>query len=117
MRVLKHCAFKSGFPDDATYDDTGDFEFFAGRNVSEAIKAMLEGMGGVVSEPKHCFEEGWEMAATFGARRIWFRVTPVEEFVLLSEDQTTLFSRWFNKKIPTYADILTKLNAAMRRDP
>ena len=60
MTVRRDVQFRSGFADD-TVEDEDDTVVWAGRNITEALKAALERLGYTVSEPISAEHAGWEL--------------------------------------------------------
>jgi hypothetical protein len=105
--------FRTALPDDGVEDET-DFVEFPGRNVTEAIGAMLAGLGYEVSAPIHAGEHGWELDVRAKGRRFWLQVTRLggPDCILVTRDMTWQFWRTH----PSFEEFLTQLDTALRAD-
>jgi len=105
--------FQTSIPDEGIEED-GDFVEFPGRKVTEAISAMLSGLGYEMSAPFHAEHAGWELDARANGRRIWLRIASMDDtsYALFTKDMTWQFWR----RDPSFADFLTGLNAALQQD-
>jgi len=78
--------FTADFPDDCV-EDNGEIVRFGGRNVAEAVRELLRGLGCDVDQPRYAGERGWEFGARRSGRRFWCQVTSFHpQFLLYFED-------------------------------
>lgn len=113
MSVRPEAEFRTELPYDGIEDEI-DFVEFPGRSVTEAIAAMLAGLGYDVSAPIHAAEHGWELDACANGRRFWLQITRMDEEVcnLMTMDMT--WRIW--RMQPSFKEFLTQLDTALRGD-
>ena len=114
MQIRPCAEFCADFPDDSIEED-GEIVQFGGRAVAEVIAAMLQGVGFDVSTPEHRHEHGWDFDVKTRRRRVWIQISEIGDvFVLTSKFYGGIFPRRSDEEI--YADVLTRLNAALPGD-
>jgi hypothetical protein len=120
MQLMTCAKFWAAFPDDCIEED-GDIVLFPGQVVAQAMADILTGFGFKVTSPEHQAEHGWDFDVHTQSERIWFQVCAFNydelghECWLCTKCHGNLFRPW--KKREAYADVLTRLNAAMVDDP
>lgn len=112
LRPLAH--FQTDIPSDSI-EDENDFVQFGGRNLAEAVGAMLTRRGYRVSPPRDAGFCGWDFEARKGWIRFWMRVTEFDEVerLLFTRDMTMRF--WTIH--PSYEQFLSELSADLNEDP
>lgn len=117
---LKTCAeFWAAFPDDCV-EERGDIVLFPGQVVAQVMADILTSSGFKVTLPEHRGEHGWDFHVYTRDQRIWFQVCAFNydelghECWLCTECYGNLFRP--RRKREVYADVLTRLNAAMADD-
>ena len=113
MSVRPEAEFRTALPYDAIEDEI-DFVEWPGRNVTEAIGAMLASLGYEVSGPIHAAEHGWELDVRANGRRFWLQITRWDEqdCNLMTKDMT--WRIW--RLQPSFEEFLTQLDEALRAD-
>jgi hypothetical protein len=113
VSVRQEAEFRTALPYDGIEDEI-DFVEFPGRNVAEALAAMLACLGYDVSAPIHAGEHGWELDVRANGRRFWLQITRMDEqgCILVTMDMT--WRIW--RLRPSYEEFLTQLDGALRKD-
>jgi hypothetical protein len=113
VSVRQWAEFRTELPLDWVEDET-DIVEFPGRNVTEAIAAMLAPLGYDVSAPIHAGEHGWELDARANGRRFWLQITRMEEHDCHLTTQDMTWRIW--RLQPSFEAFLTQLDTALRTD-
>lgn len=120
MKVRERVELRADFPDDSIEDDR-DIIQFGGRNIAEALGEILQRLGCEVSPPEYAGDHGWEFVFHTGGLRLWCQVTDMdEEAILIFQDLSGgIRDGWFRPRRPNpvFADLLTRVNAALALDP
>lgn len=113
VNLRPEAEFRTELPEDGGEDEV-DFVEFPGRSVVEAIASMLAGLGYDVSAPIHAVEHGWELDVRAKGRRFWLQLTRMggPDCILVTKDMTWQFWR----KRPSFGELLTQLDRALRAD-
>lgn len=111
MVVKPYAEFKADFPDDQI-GEGDETEQYGGKNVTEAIAAILVGLGctieGIVDEEEH----GWECRFLYEGLTLWFRLWDFGDDYAFRCDEPHPASA----KYDLFLRLLMKLNDALRRD-
>jgi hypothetical protein len=113
VSVRQWAEFRTELPLDWVEDET-DIVEFPGRNVTEAIAAMLASLGYDVSAPIHAGEHGWELDVRANGRRFWLQITRMEEHDCHLTTQDMTWRIW--RLQPSFEEFLTQLDRALRED-
>lgn len=106
--------FQADFPDDQIEDEF-DIIRFSGRGVAEAIVSMLRGLGYDTSTPEHQQENGWGFEVKSKPERVWMQISDQGDVFVLSTEYNS--GRFFSEKGPLHAEVLTRLNGELAKDP
>jgi hypothetical protein len=112
LKTRPWAVFTADFPDDAVENDDGtDFVLLGSRNVAEAVRQVLRGLGCEVEEPRDAGDHGWDFGGEGSGRRFWCQITSLYPvFYLLFEDQPVGRGR------PTPGGMIQPLNSALAQD-
>jgi hypothetical protein len=106
--------FRSGFPDDAVWDDDDGRTVWPGRNVTEALKVALERLDYRVSEPICLEHAGWELDIWRERKSFCLRVS------VLDADECYLMSRnssaWLWPDMKPFRKVLSDLKRILDED-
>lgn len=115
MRIRDTAEIIADFPDDQVYEGD-EVVLFGGRNVAEAIGAILTELDYSVSPPIHRHENGWDFEVMSEGKRVWMQVSYLgEQDYVLATDFIPKLSLFASKK-PIYAEMLERLNKALASD-
>jgi hypothetical protein len=112
--------FKTTLPDDMVESNDGQILQFPGFDVSTALMEILRDTGRSVSELENLEHRGWEFETEGNGQTIVFRVTEIEEFLVITHAPSGSFggrtepSRG-NQKF--HIEMLTELNQRLQKDP
>lgn len=112
MKVLPNLECDTTLPDDGIEED-GDYVQLPGKNVAEAVGALLKARGYDVSPVKDAGLNGWDFEVERDRQRFWLLTTAIDLYIIQSKDQTTRF--WPNPK--PYRQFLSDLHEALSEDP
>ena len=118
MKIFPLGEFLIDLPDDAVEEDD-DVVIHPGRGLAEVIAEMLRRLNYRVEPLHYAHENGWELSAYAGKRRVWLRITQIfpGEGTLLTEELPTLFQRLFRREESIHAKFLSELHQEMSADP
>lgn len=101
------------WPEDGVVQD-GDWAVFPGRSVSSALAEILTDLGCNVDPPEHQFEHGWDFHFRLNRVPFWCQVCRIEDYLVIIELRSFFDFRGGKKRL--YAELLTRLNEALKRD-
>jgi hypothetical protein len=115
LRIRGIAEIIADFPDDQV-DEGDEVVLFGGRNVAEAIGAILTELDYSVSPPVHRHEYGWDFEVTSAGKRVWMQVSYLGEHdYVLATDFIPKLGLFVSKK-QIYAEMLDRLNKALASD-
>jgi hypothetical protein len=123
MSVKTWAVFRAdAFPDD-TVETEREIVTFPGRNVAEALRAILSQLGcAEIGAPLERGEHGWEVRFRFEGKPFWFQVSRIEPETLLLFQKVVerggIFRRPPSREVQTlqHEDLLARLRAALPSD-
>ncbi len=116
--AMRTCAqFTSGFPDDSV-EEGGDIVQFGGKNVADALVAILRARSFQVSDPGYLGLNGWDFNVTEGKTRVSVQVSDVPPIFILITDLHLPFNFFkgdFGRR-ELHAEVLAAMHAGMKAD-
>ncbi len=116
--ICVQAEFRHSFEDDQV-EDQGEIVQPQGRNIADAIAAILRNLGCEVEPPTFAGDHGWElMSIKLNGHRLWGQVTGMGESALLLFEDLSPDTGWFRPSRPSavYKETVRRLADAMNED-
>ena len=114
--LMKVAEFRADFPDDRI-EENGEIVRTPGLNVATELSEMLRKAGYAVEPPEPHSYYGWSFIVRADDRRIWIMIQGGNDWILLSEDESTLMSWIWPSRGKTHENVMNSLEAGLARDP
>jgi hypothetical protein len=116
VKIRPVAFFQARFPEDDHIEEDGEIIQFGGRNVADALVAVLSSHDFSTTKPEHEEHYGWTFYASKNKVEIWLKVQVIDESenYLDTSMKKGLFFQKERQEI--YADALRIISAAMKDD-
>ena len=117
MELRTYSTFRADFSDDGEFSPKGDIVRPSGRAVAYALSQMLREKGWTVSESTQHSYYGWSFTVQGQKGRIWFLLQGLEDWLLLSQNKSSLLRRMTSASKEEHRTILADLHGLLTNDP
>jgi hypothetical protein len=116
IRLRPVAEFRADFPDDQIEDGDRIIQF-GGKTVTEAVAEIVRGLGYSIGDLLNEEEHGWQLEVKGENCSLWLQITDLADHMILDAmDATELFERSRSPRARQYAELLPRLNAALKLD-
>ena len=113
MIIVRSLAtFQADFPDDSVADDF-DVVLCGGKNVAEAIRAILLSEGCTDDKLRYGGAHGWELTFAYRGYPLWMQIVQLDHYILNCKESPGFGD---GSDSAPHLNILQMLNEKLRRD-
>lgn len=109
MKSRTFITFEADFPDDIKFSESEDIERPGGHNIALAMSEIFTSRGLKVSDVWQRDYYGWEFSVKDRGLTVWLILQFGEPWLLLINNDTSIFRRLFGSKLPDYSSLLDTL--------